>query len=226
MNLLGILVGVREDLPLYRKWWHRLAIAGAWFSSIFVVLVVTTIGAQRQKVEVTTQTTLSLPLLSFTKGRPGVTTLENLRALSGVGIVQADGHVDPLPRVGGPEDIRCSTPAAYKAGESFTFADPKKPAEKLSYRAISDSADQPPDEPRHCAATRAYASLTADRIVAYQFDSSVLRRTVAKGAWYGALALPVWLFLYWNVYYRGLVPIYARRRSRRTRSRFHTPSTL
>jgi len=54
-------------------------------------LVVTTVAAQRQKVEVTTHTTLSLPLLSFTKGRPGVTTLENLRALSGVGIVNAMG---------------------------------------------------------------------------------------------------------------------------------------
>src|SRR5258706_6782507 len=110
MNLWVVLVGVREDLPLYRKWWHRLAVAGAWFTSIFVFLVVTTVAAQRQKVEVTTHTTLSLPLLSFTKGRPGVTTLENLRALSGVGIVNADGHVDPLPRVAEPEDIRCTTP--------------------------------------------------------------------------------------------------------------------
>ena len=130
-----------------------------------------------------------------------------------------DGQLRPLELADPPEDIRCSTPARFKPGELLILPDPRTPAVKVRYEAIPDTPGQPVNEPRHCAATKAYAALTADHIAMYQFDSAIRRHQGVRGLALGALSVVPWVLVYWNVYYRALVPIYLRRRERRRRKR-------
>ena len=217
MKLWAALVGVRDDLPLSRKWWHKLAIAGSIFSSLFVFLAGASVGARSVQVVPTADNILSVTLLSLSKGRPGLTTLRDLADRSAVGVLGPDGRVEPLGVDDTRENIRCMRPPAFKAGTSFTHVDPRTPELALQYRVVSDTADQPANQLRHCAATNRYASLTPDRILAYRLDGGVIRRLTFGGLVIGAFLVPFWLVVYWNVYFRALVPIYARRRRRRLR---------
>lgn len=219
MKIWVPLVGRRDDLPLDRKWWHTLAQVGAVLSTYLVVAIAST-AYQARPLEITPGNTFSLSLLSFARGRPGTTTLADLGGLSALGQVSADGTLVPLSPVPGEvEDVRCATPAQFKPGQSFEYAGPRPSSPKRTYRAIDDTPNQPPEQLRHCAATAGYTAYTADRIVAYQVNASARRVLGARGLLVGLALAPFWVVLYWNVYYRALVPIYARRRRKRAERR-------
>jgi hypothetical protein len=221
----GALVGARYDLHLGRKTWHKLAVIGAFATSLFVYAIAAT-RAQSDRIEPNERTTFALSLLSFAKGRPGVTTFGDMEALStsgqglsSIGLLASDGRVQPLDPAPEPPDFSCATPPPYHAQERVKLPDPKDHKVVREYQAIADTPDQPAAELRHCAATAKYANLVADRIVTYQLNSSVRRVRAARGLLRGAIAIPIWLFVYWNIYYRTLVPIYARRHEKRVRRR-------
>jgi hypothetical protein len=213
-RLWAAAVGARYDLHLGRKTWHKLAVVGAVASSLLVWIIAAT-QAQTERIEPNQHTTFALSLLSFSKGRPGVTTFGDMETLSPIGLVSSDGRVQPLNPAPEPTDFTCSTPPIYRANERVKVADRKDRKIVREYQVIPDTADQPASEPRHCAATAKFSGLAADRIVAYQFNSTVRRIRAARGLIRGLIAVPVWLLLYWNVYYRALVPIYARRHDKR-----------
>ena len=56
--------------------------------------------------------------------------------------------------------------------------------------------------------------------IMYVPDGTERRKQTARGVVVGVSATVIWLLVYWNVYYRALVPIYARRREQRRRRRF------
>jgi hypothetical protein len=217
-KLWAAAVGARYDLHLSHKTWHKLAIVGA-FGSSFLVWIIAASQAQTERIEPNQRTTFALSLLSFSKGRPGVTTFGDMEALSSIGVVSSDGRVQPLDPAPEPTDFTCSTPPTYHANERVKLAEPKNRKVVHDYQAIPDTTDQPAGELRHCAATAKYTGLVADRIVAYQFNSAVRRIRAARGLIRGLIAVPIWLLVYWNVYYRTLVPIYARRHEKRVRRR-------
>jgi hypothetical protein len=224
----GALVGARYDLHLSRKTWHKLAVIGAFATSLVVYAIAAT-RAESDRAEPNEQTTFALSLLSFAKGRPpGVTTFGDMEAAlsSNIGLVASDGRVQPLDPVPEPTDLTCATPPPYHAKERVKLPDPKDHRVVREYQAIADTTDQPAGEMRHCAASANFANLVADRIVAYRLNSSVSRVRAARGLFRGLIAIPIWLLVYWNIYYRTLVPIYARRHEKRVRRRTSPSSTF
>jgi len=221
----GSLVGARYDLHLGRKTWHKLAVIGAFATSLLVYAIAAT-RAQSDRIEPNERTTFALSLLSFAKGRPGVTMFGDMetlstsgKATSTIGLMADDGRVQALDPAPEPTDFTCSTPPPYHAKERVKLPDPKDHKVVREYLAIADTSDQPAGEMRHCAATAKYANLVADHVVTYQLNSSVRRVRAARGLLRGLIAIPIWLFVYWNVYYRTLVPIYVRRHEKRVRRR-------
>jgi hypothetical protein len=215
MSVWTELVGTRRDLRLRGKWWHHVAVGLGVFSAFLVYLIVDGRVANRP-LKLTAANTYSLTLLHDAKGRQTTTTLADLDALTGmVGSVNDKGDLVKLPR-SSDADIRCENQARYKAGQSIKVGE-------RSYRAILDYSGQPPGEGRHCVATPEYAavdSLTATSIAVFVPDGTGLRKQQVQGFFSGISAMMVWLLLYWNVYYRGLMPIYARRRQLRRRRHF------
>jgi len=209
MGVWTELVGVRRDLRLRAKWWHHAAVGLAWFSGLLVYLIVA--GAiVRRPQKLTTSNTYSLTLLNDATTRKTTTTLADLDSLSGiVGSVGSDGELVPLARTPG-SDIRCESKAGYKADESVTVGERK-------YQAIPDYPNQAAGELRHCIAAGTYTSLSADAIAVYVADGTGLRKQQVRAFLGGVLAVMIWLVIYWNVYYRGLMPFYARRRLERKR---------
>jgi hypothetical protein len=214
MSLWTELVGTRRDLRLRGKWWHHVAVGFGVFSAFLVYLIVGGNVANRP-LKLTAADTYSLTLLNDAKGRQTTTTLADLDALGIVGSVNDKGELIRLPE-SNDADIRCESQARYKAGQSIKVG-------QRSYRAILDYAGQPPGEGRHCVATPEYAavdSITATSVAVFVPDGTRQRRQQVKGFFAGIGAMLVWLILYWNAYYRGLMPIYARRRQLRRRRHF------
>jgi hypothetical protein len=163
-----------------------------------------------------------LSLITFAKGRPGqVTQLTDLAALRGsVATLTGSTELVPMVILDAPENIRCQAPAAFRARQTFVEKD--STSAPIAFTAIPDHVGQRDGELRHCAASPAYASLVAQQVISYSPDSAFRRwqsgRTAAK-----ALVIAVaWLIVFLNIYYRGIVPIYAARRKRRTRSPSHS----
>jgi len=209
MGWWTVLVGVRRDLRLRAKWWHHAAVGLAWFTGLLVYLIVGGAIARRPQA-LTTSNTYSLTLLNHAETRKATTTLADLDTLKGiVGTVGSDGKLVPLERAPG-SDIHCEGRAAYKANESATIGG-------RSYRAIPDSPGQPAGDPRHCIASGLYTSYAADAIAVFEPDGSGQRKQQVRGFAGGMIAVFIWLILYWNFYYRGMMPFYARARQERRR---------
>jgi len=212
MAVLGILVGFRGDLRLRTKWWHHLTIAASVLSALLVYLTVASFVATRPSAW-TRDNTHSLSLLNHAASRRVTTSIADLDKLKGVvATPRDDGRLIALPRHGN-ETIRCENTAKYRADEKVTIAG-------VTYRSIPDRAGQAASEERHCIAAPAYASYTADAVAVYLTDGSSRRKQAVKGALAGIGAVVLWLIVYWNMYYRGLMPIYARQRELRRRRRF------
>ena len=212
MGVWTELVGVRKDLRLRAKWWHHVVVGMGVFSALLVYLIVG--GAvMKRPPKLTTANTFSESLLRVIAARQTTTTtLADLEELGSVGSAAANGDFVPLPRPAG-SDIRCEGQPKFKAGESIKVG-------QTSYQAIPDRPDQPPREGRHCVATAAYAGLSADSISVFRPDETGVRKLGAQGFLAGISASAMWLVLYWNIYYRGLMPIYAKRRQLRKRRHF------
>jgi hypothetical protein len=210
MSFWSVVAGVRSDLPLRYKWWHYAAIGLGIVSAAFFALAA---GGRVEAVDpvLTVDNTYSLNLLNFAKGRPGRTTLTEFRHLSGtLGEATPSGAVQPLKLVPGREEVVCDTPPHFAAGDAFT-------EDGLAYVSIPDSSGQPEGAPRHCAATSFYRSRPADDLAVFLPTSANTRKQAVRRFVAGAIAAVVWLLIYLNVYYRGLIPIYARRRAERHR---------
>jgi hypothetical protein len=203
-------------LRLRGKWWHYAAIGLAWFSGLIVYLTVA--GAVvRLPYKMTTANTYSLSMLRHAATRQTTTTLSDLDALGGmVGSVAENGELVALPR--SPDaDLRCEQRARYKAAESIKVGE-------VSYRAIPDYPSQPPQESRHCVGTSAYTSLTADSVAVYIPAGTGIRKLGLKVLLSGMSVVVIWEIVFWNIYYRGLMSIYARRRQQRRRRDFERHS--
>jgi len=208
MGVWTELVGVRKDLRLKGKWWHHVAIGAGVFSALIVYLIVAGAVVKRPP-KLTTSNTFSETLLHEAIARQSATTLADLDGLGSVGSANDDGDFVPLPRPVGA-DIRCENQAQFKAGQTVKVGE-------TSYQAIPDRPDQPAGERRHCVASAAFASLSADAISVYKPDGTGGRKLAVQGFVAGLVGVGVWLVFYWNVYYRGLMPFYARRRQLRRR---------
>ena len=205
-------IGKRKDLRLRTKWWHHLAIGVAVLSSVIVYLIVGSFVATRP-IRWTHQNTYSLTLLNHAAGRQSTTTIADLDLLAGiVGTSAADGRLIMLPR-NGTDTIRCEEVAKYKDGDTMMIGG-------VIYRSIPDYPDQPAAAARHCVAAPSYAKFAASSVAVYISDGTERRKQDARAFLAGIGAVVVWVVLFWNVYYRGLVPIYARRREMRRRRRF------
>jgi hypothetical protein len=208
MGLWTELVGVRKDLHLRGKWWHYLANGIATFGAI-VAYFIAAGGITNRAVKPTRLNTFSVTLLTQAVGRQQTTTLADLDALSGdVGAIAPNGDVIPLERPHGPGGLRCTPQARYRAGESVGI-------NGVAYMAIPDSTGQADTELRHCIGIAAYSGLTAKTVVAYLPDGTGVRQQTLKGVAVGLSTALTFLLVYWNVYYRGLMPLYARRRRAR-----------
>lgn len=213
MAVWSLLIGVRKDVRLRTKWWHHLAIGGAVLSGLIVYLTVGTF-VQTRPVPWTPENTYSLTLLNHAAGRQTTTTIADLDKLAGIVAAASaeDGRIVPLPR-NGVDTIRCENTAKFKANDTLSVGG-------VSYRSIADYANQPAGELRHCVAAPLYAGFNAASVAVYIPDGTARRKQTVKGILAGVGAVLAWLILYWNVYYRVLVPIYVRRREVRRRRRF------
>ena len=210
MGVWTELVGVRRDLRLRAKWWHHAAVGIAWFSGLLVYLIVA--GAiVRRPQKLTTANTYSLTLLNDATTRKTTTTLRDLDALSGiVGSVGSDGELVPLARAAG-SDIRCESKAGYKADESRH----RRRAELSRNPGLSGPARR---RSRDTASRRG----TTCRCQRIRLPSTSrmgrgLRKQQVRAFLGGMTAVAIWLVLYWNMYYRGVMPFYARHRQARKR---------
>jgi hypothetical protein len=211
MGVWTELVGVRSDLHLTSKWWHHLAIATVVLSALVVYFIVAGRVLSRP-VNLTKENTFALTILTHALGRPTTTTLGDLDALAGqLGVLGPDGTFVPLQRVPPPDTVRCEGRGRYKATETVNV-------DGVKYRAIADEAGQDSSELRHCIAAPAYAGLTADNIWTFVPAGTGLRKRTARAWFAGGAGAAIWVVLYWNAYYRLLMPFYARyRRNRRQR---------
>jgi hypothetical protein len=211
MGVWTELVGVRRDLRLRAKWWHHVAVGAAVFSALIVYLIVAGAVVKRP-LKLTTENTFSETLLHEATARTTTTTLSDLDALGFVGRPGAGGELVALQRP--PDsDIRCENQARFKADETIKIG-------SITFRAIPDTPEQAPRENRHCVATAAYAGLSADSIAVYRQDGTVGRKQIARGFLAGVTAVMLWLIVYWNIYYRGFMTIYAKRRQLRKQRHF------
>ena len=211
MGVWAELVGTRKDLRLRYKWWHHVAVGAGVFSTLLVYLI--TAGAvTKRPLKLTTANTFSETLLHEATARPTTTTLADLDGLGIVGSAKDDGDLVPLRRPAGAE-IRCESRARFKAGETLKV-------DQTDYQAIPDHPGQSPGEGRHCVATAAFAGVSADSIAVYKPDGTGRRKQQVRAFLFGMFWVMVWLIAYWNVYYRGLMPIYARRRQLRKQRHF------
>jgi hypothetical protein len=216
MGVWTELVGVRKDLRLRAKWWHHVAVGVGVFTALLVYLIVAGIVLRRPP-RLTTANTFSETLLHEATARQKETTaLSDLDALGLVGNTVDSGDIVPLPRPAG-DDVRCEGQPRYKAGQTVKVGG-------IAFAAIPDHPDQPPSEGRHCVATAAYAGRSADSISVFRADGTGNRKLAIQAFLAGIAAVSVWLVLYWNVYYRGLMPIYAKRRQLRKRRHFERQS--
>ena len=212
MGVWTELVGVRKDLRLRYKWWHHVAVGAGVFSALLVYLIAAGKVVARP-LKLTTANTFSETLLhEATARQTTTTTLADLDALGIVGSAKDNGDLVPLQRPAGA-DIRCESRARFKAGEAVKV-------DETSYLAIPDHPGQPRGEGRHCVATAAYAGISADSIDVYKPDGTGRRKQQVRAFLFGIFWVMVWLIAYWNVYYRGLMPIYARRRRLRKQRQF------
>jgi hypothetical protein len=215
MGVWTELVGVRKDLRLRGKWWHHVAVGTGVFSALVVYLIVAGMVVRRPP-KLTTSNTFSETLLHEAIARQTTTTLADLDALGSVGSAADNGDFVALPRPAGAE-IRCENQAQFKDGQTVKVGE-------TSYQAIPDRRDQPSAERRHCVASAAFAGLSADAISVYKPDGTGGRKLAIQAFLAGLAGVGVWLVFYWNVYYRGLMPIYAKRRQLRKRRHFEQQS--
>jgi hypothetical protein len=210
-SVWNVLIGVRKDLRLRRKWWHHAAIGVAVLSTVIVYLIVGTLVARRP-IPWRGDNTFSLSLLNHAAGRKATTTIADLDTLAGiVARSDASGELSALPR-NKTDTIRCENVAKYKNTDKVTIGG-------VSFQAIPDYKDQPDADLRHCVAAPLYADYNASSVSVYAPDGSERRKQDFRAISTGIGAAIVWLIVFWNVYYRGLVPIYARRREVRRRRR-------
>jgi hypothetical protein len=222
MKIWETLVGVRDDLPsLRQKWWHKLSIIFVFLTAIIAFFVAAALLIE--PIKPTPQNVFSLSLITFAKGRPGqVSRLSDLGLLPGA-IATLDGSDDLLPLTVAPppENIRCEAPPRFKVRQTFVEKDPKMGAE-VKYTTIPDRVGQPEGEPRFCAATPAYASLASDHVVSYRLNGAYRRWRSGAAAAKSLGVAAVWLVLCLNLYYRGIISIYAARRKKRIRNPNHS----
>ncbi len=57
--------------------------------------------------------------------------------------------------------------------------------------------------------------MAADGVLVLLPDSMLVRKQQTKGFVGGLIAAVLWLIVFWTVYYRTIVPVYARRRKAR-----------
>jgi hypothetical protein len=222
MKIWETLVGVRDDLPsLRQKWWHRLSIVFVFVTAFLVFFVAA--AMLNEPIKPTPENVFSLSLTTFAKGRPGqVTQLTDLAALRGsVAILTGSSELAPLVLHDAPENIRCEAPAKFRARQTFVEKNSAMGG-SIAFTAIPDSVGQPDGELRHCAATPAYASLAGQQVVSYSPNSTLQRWRSGATAAKSLVVAAVWLIVCLNIYYRGIVPVYAARRRRRTRSPAHS----
>jgi hypothetical protein len=212
MSVWTELVGVRRDLRLKYKWWHHVVVGMAVISSLLVYLIVA--GAiARRPVKLTASATYSLSLFRHALSREETTTIADLLKLTGtVGFTGPNGDIIPLVPASRAGTIRCEHVARYKTDEAVKVGD-------VTYRAIPDEVGQDPSEKRHCVAAPEYADMTASTVGVFVPDDTGRRRQDLRAFLSGIGAIFVWLILYWNVYYRGAMPFYARYRHARRRRR-------
>lgn len=212
MGIWQEILGVPRGIDLRRKWWHQAGIAVAILSTLILYLVVATV-VSKANIVLTQANTHSMTLLHYALGRTGTTTLDDLDELAGFkAVIMSDGGLKIAQRAPAPQTIRCENPARYEADATFT-------RNGLQYRAIADRIGQSPTERRHCAATPAYASMTADGIAVAVADTSLILVQKNKGFFAGLAATIVWVPLYWLVYYRVFVSAYVKRRKARRQRR-------
>ena len=219
MKIWETLVGVRDDLPTLRqKWWHRLTIIFLFVTAVIVFFVS---GAffNLEPIKPTPENVFSLSIVTFAKGRPEhVSHLTDLSALPGSSLATlANDELSALELAPAPENIRCQAPARLKVRQTVVEKDSNLGVDVV-FTAIPDRVGQPDGEFRHCAATPAYASLVADHVVSYRLNSAYRRWRSGGSAAKSMLIATAWLILVLNVYYRGILWIYAARRKRRIRS--------
>ena len=212
MGVWTELVGVRKDLRLRAKWWHHVAVGAGVFTALLVYLIVAGAVVKRPPKLTTANTFSETMLHQATLRQTEATTLTDLELLGIVGSANADGDLVPLPRPAA-SDIRCESRAHFKTDETIKVG-------SMTYRAIPDHPDQPAHEARHCVATAAYAGLSADSISVYMRDGASGRKLAIQAFLAGVGAVLVWLIVYWNIYYRGLMTIYSKRRQMRKRRHF------
>ena len=214
MGVWTELVGVRRDMRLKGKWWHYVVIGFAVLSSLLVYIIVGTAIAKRP-LKLDRSNTYSLTLLHHALSRTETTTLEDLAALPGiVATATPDGEIVPVPKGTRPDVLRCEPRPRYRADQVVNVGG-------VVYRVIPDRATQPASELRHCIAASQFANLTAESIGLYSPDGTERRRRNFRGFLAAIFSVMLWLVLYWNVYYRGLMPFYARYRRLRRSRRFH-----
>jgi hypothetical protein len=212
MGIWAEIFGIPHRADFRRRWWHQAAIAIAVLSTLIVFLVVSTI-VSRSHIVLTKENTHVLTLLQYARGRQGTTTLGDLDSLGGFNAaIASDDRVIIVKRAAPPEGIRCKNPAPYASETSFID-------HGITYRAIPDRFGQEPTERRHCAATPAYRSITADRIAVAEIDSSLVVVQGNKGFFAAMAAVTLWLLLYWLIYYRVIIAVYVKRRQARRRLR-------
>jgi hypothetical protein len=218
MAVWALLIGKRSGLRLRRKWWHYAAIGAAVLSSVVVYLIVGVFVMSRP-ILWSHKNTFSLTLLNHSAGRQTTTTLADLDALPGfVGTVGANDRLTPLPRTR-TDTIRCEAMAKYKEKDSLTIGG-------VIYRAIPDYANQPAGEARHCVASPLYASFTASGVASFRADGVDVRKREYQALAAGVSAVLVWLIMFWNLYYRGFVSLYASRRELRRKRHFEQKYSL
>ncbi len=222
MKIWETIVGVREDLPsLRQKWWHRLSIIFVFVTAVIAFFVSAALLIEPLKP--TPQNVFSLSLITFARGRPGqVSRLSDLGLLPGsLATIAGSDELSPLTVAPAPENIRCEAPARYKVRQTFVEKDAKLGAEVV-FTTIPDRAGQPEGELRYCAATPAYASLASDHVVSYRLNGAYRRWRSGAAAGKSLGIAAVWLILAMNLYYRGIISIYAARRKKRIRNPNHS----
>jgi len=210
MALWAVVVGEGADLPLHRKWWHYVVIAASVLTSVAVALAFAARVPAVPRV-LTVENTYSLTLLHFALGRSGRTSLTEFRQLEGaLGELTPSGAVRVLPEPAAAENVVCETPARFMAHEDVIL-------DGVRYLPIDDVPHQAGGELRHCAATTFYERESADGLAVFLPSAEFDRRQAARRVIVGVVTAAMWFLLYWNFYYRAIIPIYARHRAKQYR---------
>ena len=208
MGVWTELVGVRKDLRLRGKWWHHVAVGAGVFSALIVYLIVAGLVVKRPP-KLTTSNTFSETLLHEAIARQSPTTLADLDALGSRRQCQRRRRFRPADASG-----RSGYPLR-KSGAVQSRPDGQGRRDELPGDSGS-SAISPPASAGTASPARHLPGSPPTRS-RYTSRTDRGRKLAVQGFVAGLAGSCVWLILYWNVYYRGLMPIYARRRQLRRR---------